>query len=222
MRLYRFLRGGIRWLRRARDAWVDARVRRELAHRTDFSYTSDWLSKHLEHWNEHFKPLMGQPDLRALEIGSFEGRSAVWLLEEVLTHPSASLVCIDPFLGAGREARFDHNVALSGQAQRLEKRKGFSEDVLPTLAGHVYDLIYIDGGHAASTVLLDAVLSWRLLRPNGVLVFDDYLWMKDPRASQRPKLAIDLFLEQYAGQYEVLHLGYQVMLRKNTVEATPR
>jgi len=37
-----------------------------------------------------------------------------------------------------------------------------------------YNLIYIDGNHEPEAVLEDAVLAWRLLQPNGVMIFDDY------------------------------------------------
>jgi hypothetical protein len=216
MWLFRFLRTVLNLIRKWRNAYIHGRVKQQLEGSTTFSYTSDWLSKHLGSWQRALKPLINQPNIRALEIGSFEGRSAVWLLEHVLTHPSSSLVCIDPFFGGAREARFDHNIALTKQAIQLEKRKGFSEDVLPELVRDTFDLIYIDGSHTASNVLLDAFLSWRLLKVGGVVIFDDYLWIKAPRASERPKLAIDLFLEQLKGHYKVLHFGYQVLLRKTS------
>ena len=40
----------------------------------------------------------------------------------------------------------------------------------------LFDLIYIDGSHSAKDVLLDSLLAWRLLRPGGAMVWDDYEW----------------------------------------------
>ena len=111
-----------------------------------------------------------------LEIGSYEGRSAVWFLENILTHPTSRLVCIDPFFDPRVEMRFDHNVRLSGARERLEKRRGRSESVLPQLERASFDLIYVDGSHDAPFVLLDAMLSWELLKTGGILAFDDYEW----------------------------------------------
>jgi predicted O-methyltransferase YrrM len=159
--------------------------------------------------------LRGMPELRTLEIGSFEGRSALWLLENILTHPSSQLICVDPFL-PHIEVRFDHNLRLCANPQRLQKRQGYSQDVLPTLPSHHFDLIYVDGNHQAVHVLFDAMQAWRLLKKGGILIFDDYQWhdKTDPRASQRPQLAIDLFLEQHANQLECLHIGWQVIVQK--------
>ena len=37
-----------------------------------------------------------------------------------------------------------------------------------------FDLIYIDASHYAPDVLSDAVLAFKLLKPGGILIFDDY------------------------------------------------
>ncbi len=57
-------------------------------------FTADWFSSHIPHWERLLRPLAGQP-IQALEIGSYEGRSAVWLLQEILTHPESRLTCVD-------------------------------------------------------------------------------------------------------------------------------
>ncbi|HET6363077.1 MAG TPA: class I SAM-dependent methyltransferase [Gemmatimonadota bacterium] len=161
-------------------------------------------------------PIAGRPGLRFLEIGSFEGRSAVWFLEHVLTDESSKLVCLDLFSQPGLEARFDHNIQLVDRHQQTSKLKGRSGDVLPSLEPASFDAIYIDGGHDAGTVLLDGMLSWRLLKPGGILIFDDYLWEMERSPAKRPQLAIDIFRETMADALEVLHEGYQVIVRKRS------
>jgi predicted O-methyltransferase YrrM len=117
-----------------------------------------------------FSHLRGKPGLRFLEIGCFEGRATVWLLENVLTHPSSRIVCVDSFdVHPEQEEFFDTNVAAVGGAGRVEKMKGLTVSVLPTLT-RASDWIYVDADHRAIAVLTDAVLSWPLLRPAG------YLW----------------------------------------------
>jgi hypothetical protein len=59
-----------------------------------YDFTVDWFSHNVPRWTEQLGAFAGRPDLRFLEIGSFEGRSAVWLLEHVLTHETARL--LDP------------------------------------------------------------------------------------------------------------------------------
>jgi predicted O-methyltransferase YrrM len=61
---------------------------------------------------------------------------------------------------------------------------------------------------------MDAELSWPLLKPGGILAFDDYLWGLSLVISKAPKLGIDLFLDRHLGEYEILEQGLQVWLRK--------
>ncbi len=68
----------------------------------------------------------------------------------------------------------------AGGEKRAEFRRGVSRETLRTLPFASYDFIYIDGGHGATDVLEDAVLSFRLAKPGAVIAFDDYLW-NDPQ-----------------------------------------
>lgn len=211
------------WLRRLRRLasarrrrTADHRVRKALGRITDPSYTTDYVSSFGEDWTRALAPMAGQPGVRLLEIGSFEGRSAVWFLKHVLTDESSELVCVDIFSLPGLEARFDHNIRLADRHGQVRKLKGKSADVLAKLEAASFDAIYVDGGHDAATVLLDAVLAWRLLKPGGVLIFDDYLWEPERPLSERPQLAIDLFRETTGDALEILHAGYQVIGRKGS------
>ncbi|MDB5311966.1 MAG: putative rane protein, partial [Gemmataceae bacterium] len=64
-------------------------------------FTQDWVSSNLPVWERVLAPLVGQP-VHALEVGVFEGRSTVWLLDHVLNHPDATLTWVDTF-GGGAE-----------------------------------------------------------------------------------------------------------------------
>ena len=214
-----------KWRRRQLHKRRVAEVAHGLSETSGYSFTADWVEQHGQVWRALSAPIAGRPGLRILEIGSFEGRSAVWFLENVLTHPSADITCLDIFAdytlpgygtaSDGYELRFDHNIRVSGQGHRVTKLKGASHDLLPGLPRAGYDVIYIDGAHDTKSVLLDTMLSWPLLKPGGLLVFDDYLYIPTLPPVLRPQMAIDLFLGFVAGQYELLHKGYQVALRKS-------
>lgn len=211
VRLLRRLRALVSARIRAR---ADRRERRDLARRNTPSYTTDYVSSFQEDWRRALASIAGRPGVQLLEIGSFEGRSAAWFLKHVLTDESSKLVCVDLFTQPGLEARFDHNIRLVDRHQQVRKLKGRSGDILPNLEPASFDAIYIDGGHDAGTVLLDGMLSWRLLKPGGVLIFDDYLWETERPPAMRPQLAIDIFRETMAEALEVLHEDYQVIVRK--------
>lgn len=148
---------------------------------------------------------------RILEIGSWEGRSALWFMEHF---PRGHLTCVDTFAGSADmprtslidlQQRFRHN--LRPHEQRLDVRVGRSREMLFGLQAESFDIIYVDGDHECSTVLTDAAMAWALLKPGGVLMFDDY----DFREVRK---AVDSLVECAGGQCEVLHSGYQLHLLK--------
>lgn len=162
---------------------------------------------------------------RVLEIGAWEGRSSIFFLSYL---PRAHIVCIDTFGGNvehGRddyfarlvpdiEARFDANLASFGA--RVGKIKGPSCKVLPelALAGRRFDIAYVDGSHFAADVYSDAVLTWSLMAPGGLVIFDDYEWELMDHPDERPKLGVDAFLKAFEGQYRELHRAYQLVIAK--------
>jgi hypothetical protein len=60
-------------------------------------YTQDWFSYHEAYWSRHFGHLAGRSGLNAIEIGSFEGRSACWIVQHLLTGENSRLICVEPF-----------------------------------------------------------------------------------------------------------------------------
>lgn len=179
---------------------------------TNYDLTHDWWSMRVAAWREHVVPRLPRP-FRWLEIGSFEGRSAVWMLDEVM-QPGDTITCVDVWLSSfdgfssdNPESRFDSNVA-----GRAEKHKCRSHDFLAkALATHRrFNGIYIDGDHLARVVLEDSVLAWRLLPVGGVIVWDDYEWRSLTKPdTQPPKPAIDAFLSMYP--VDVVHREWQVI-----------
>jgi tetratricopeptide (TPR) repeat protein len=179
-----------------------------LAHQYEF--TSNWLTNNLPNWQEHLQPWIGQPNVQALEIGSYQGMSACWLLDRVLTHPSATIACVDPYF----QDEFYFNLDKTGAGDRVIKLPGKSVNVLRSLAPQTYDLIYIDGSHLAVDAFLDALLSWQLLKVGGLLMFDDYKFIDVNNPFENTQVGIDSFIELFAGQVEIVHQQYQLFLKK--------
>jgi predicted O-methyltransferase YrrM len=197
---------------------------------TEYQFTKDWFNWAPEVWTQLI-PLL--PERRAfLEIGSFEGRSAVWIAEN-MAQDGSHIDCIDTWGGgeehseedmAAVEARFDNNVCISngyyGGGRLISKYKetstyALANRIIETAGGHLYDFIYIDGSHVAKDVLTDACMAWPLLKPKGLMVFDDYLWSPNARdILHRPKAAIDAFTNLFAEEIQIVHVGYQLVVRK--------
>jgi hypothetical protein len=54
------------------------------------------------------------------------------------------------------------------------------------------------------------------LKNGGIMIFDDYEWDLYEDQALNPRIAIDAWLRCFAGQYELIHQGYQVCVRKIT------
>lgn len=178
-----------------------------------YVFSSDWFSDNIPVWREHLACLLGTPGLRILEVGSFEGRSACWLLQNILVDDTDRLDCVDRF-GDRYSAIFDHNVRTAGGAAKIRKLAGLSQEVLRTLTLYSFDAAYIDGSHTAPDVLEDVVLVFRLLKPGGILILDDYEWHDAGDTLLEPRIAVDAFLDVFAGKYDLLHREYQIIVRK--------
>jgi predicted O-methyltransferase YrrM len=180
--------------------------------------TEHYFARDIPFWEKALEPYKGKPDIHYLEVGLFEGRSAMWIMENILTDPSARLTGIDPFFdsyenyagGKSYKEVFLGNLKASGGESKANIIQGFSQIELRKLPPNSFDIIYIDGSHERADVLEDAVLSWRLLKDGGTLIFDDYLLPGD----ERPKSAIDAFVSFYGKHFDVIHVDEQVMLRK--------
>jgi hypothetical protein len=176
-----------------------------------YKFSEDWFSRCIPLWEEALKPFKGEPDIHYLEVGVFEGRSALWVLENVCTHPSSRITGIDPGIETRAHKTLLSNIKLSGQEQRFSLIKGFSQFELRKLPVGSFDIIYIDGDHRPKAVIEDSILAWRLLKPGGLVIFDDYLKFQ---GEEGPKIAIDSFYHFFHEEFEVIHCGYQVILRK--------
>ena len=197
---------------------------------TEYQFTKDWFAWAPEVWKQLI-PLL--PERKSfLEIGSFEGRSMVWIAENMAVDGS-HIDCIDTWEGgeehskedmAAVEERFNENAkqvnGYYGASKLVGKFKGTSTKWLarfldtPNRTNHEYDFIYIDGSHQAPDVLTDACMAWPLLKQGGLMVFDDYMWGNPRDALHRPKIAIDAFTNIFGETAEIIHVGYQLVVRK--------
>lgn len=195
----------------------------------EYEFTQNWFEYGQMIWPE-IKKFIPQREFRHfLEIGSFEGRSAVWAAENIM-RAGDRITCIDTWEGGEEhlsidmqevERRFDRNVNKMCNKKHviLNKIKSESHVALAKLMRHMEeddlcDFIYIDGSHQAPDVLTDAVMAWKMLRNDGVMIFDDYLWGNPANPIHRPKMAIDAFMNLFGAQIGVMHISYQMVIKK--------
>jgi predicted O-methyltransferase YrrM len=111
-------------------------------------------------------------DARAVvEIGTGTGVSGLWLLRGM--RADGVLTTVDIEAEHQRLARQSFTEA-GIPAQRARTISGAALDVLPRLTDGHYDLVFCDGDKAEYAAYLKEAL--RLLRPGGVVAFDNALW----------------------------------------------
>ena len=134
--------------------------------------------------------------IHILEVGSMTGESAIVWHQALRDHNDGRgrIVCVDPWTayegkaGVGQQldndqnrqlasgeafAQFQRNIAEAGAADSIEIRRGFSDDVLPTVAPGSFDIVYIDGDHSYAQVRKDLANAAPLVRDGGLLCGDD-------------------------------------------------
>lgn len=152
-------------------------------------------------------------EAHALEIGSCEGRSSCFFVQNILRHEKSTLTCVDPWVMPGTEERFQHNIDVLNCRKKMHIVKGFSDEVALDL--QAWDWIYVDGNHSAKATLFDAVRSWVSLKKGGIMIFDDFQWNINTRPRvECPKMAIDAFLNVCERELKVLHMNMQVIVEK--------
>jgi hypothetical protein len=128
-----------------------------------------------------------EPGARVVEIGSFRGRSAIFLATGA--PEGAEIVCIDPHLGSDRgpqeiaedrdlgeadAAAFRANLAHAGVAGRIRHVRERSQDALDAVEGAV-DLLFVDGAHRYGPAR-DDIVRWgaRVPADGRMLVHDSF------------------------------------------------
>jgi predicted O-methyltransferase YrrM len=180
-----------------------------------YRLANNWFSKvNVNNYND--KPI------NYLEIGTFYGANILSVAKTYGLHNDSKLYCIDPWedyedyseYKNQQESiynKFMNNVENSGDKSKIIINRGYSNNEIPKLQDDFFDIIYIDGNHEPEYVLEDAVLSFRKLKKNGIMIFDDYGW-GGPDLTQK---GIDGFLSGYHKRITILgEVQSQVFIRK--------
>lgn len=122
------------------------------------------------------------PGARVLEIGSWLGRSACFLLER---HPDISMICLDTWEGNKEHTeeqkkdlwdRFRENMDSLNYLGRITCIQDESCNIREYLEKASLDMIFIDGSHREDDVYLDVHNAYYLAKAGGIIVGDDWSW----------------------------------------------
>lgn len=143
-----------------------------------------------------------------LEIGVKYGHNAISVYNTYALHTDSKIYCIDPWedytdydeYQGEQENTYSKFLENIHNDPKFKICRGFSHIEIPKLPEDYFDIIYIDGNHNSEYVLEDAVLSFRKLKLNGKIIFDDYGW----RSDKYVKRGVDSFYSSYQDRLKYL------------------
>lgn len=185
------------------------------------------MSNNFPNWfngiSENFK-YVPENTKSVLQIGVFTGDATAWILD------NRNIDFIDDvdiwgtnddynkefFMLDGISAEKYYDERFAGN-QKVNKHKMLSDLFFAQLDNSKeYDFIYVDGDHTATQTVLDVFNAFKFLKVGGVMAMDDYRWGIEKQKWETPKPAIDAFLDIAKDKIEVLHIEWQVWIKKTS------
>ena len=166
-----------------------------------------------------FLPKDSNKTFKYLEIGSFEGLSALF----ILTYwKNANVTCIDTwktsedvsqvldFNFENVEQKFDSNL----RDFSFQKIKNTSELAFKKFTRKdSFDYIYIDGSHNGMDIFNDALASFEVLNVGGIIFFDDITNIYK-EIEMQPYDAFEKFYNLYKKKIKILYLKNIAVIKK--------
>ena len=183
---------------------------------SNLTISSDFFCTNVYYFFKHIK---NYKNFDYLEIGSYEGCSAIYIANKF---KESKIICVDIWKKVKEEygdsvnfndieINFDHN---SKNYSNIYKYKNYSDNFFLKNKKN-FDVIYVDGHHLAEQVYRDAVNSWKFLNRNGLLIFDDYIWNNYQELSKNPCYAINKFLKEKWSDLKILEItNSQIFIKK--------
>lgn len=184
-----------------------------------FNY-KDWFSHNVNIWKNY---LGGLKEIKYLEIGTFEGRSAVFIGE---LHNVKEITCVDTFSGSDEHDNIDFDLVYKNCIENLSNLriphnliKDKSENFFKN-NNKKFNLIYIDGSHFYDDVKKDFINSMKCLEDGGILICDDFYWFFYKNKQQNPISAILDCYEIFNKNLDILFVHHQIIFKKKQVRST--
>jgi hypothetical protein len=167
-----------------------------------------WFLNNIEIF-DYFFPKK-QKKFNYLEIGANEGLSLFYVLKN---HKKVKATAIDLWKDKKKELYFEKNLK---QFDNFTKIKKDSIIALRELGSEnkKYDYVYVDGFHDGSHLIVDAIESYKLLKKNGIMIFDDAL-QSDKSLQYKSYQGVKNFLDFFGKEIEILYFQNILVIKKN-------
>lgn len=175
----------------------------------------DFFTQNTNIWK---KILLNIKKFNYLEIGTFEGRSALFVSE---LKNSEKIVCVDPYLEYDDSQKYNFKMSEVYESvnEKFNKNKNISlikkkSDDFFLNNQEFFEVIYIDGHHQYEYVKRDFEHSINCLKKNGILICDDFLWFKYKLVEDNPIKAILECYYKHKKDLNILFISDQIIFKK--------
>jgi len=186
-----------------------------------FSKNEDWFSHNIPIWDFVIKKeIKINKKIEYLEIGSYEGRSVVYICSEF---KNLFATAVDPYLPCEEHKTYsiDHEIEI--KYENCKKNLNFFKDrvKIHRLTSNdffkqnnkKFDLIYVDGSHKATDVKNDFLNSLEIINQNGLIILDDVTWQHYDNFVDNPMYAILPILKENQ-DLKVISVSNQLIVKK--------
>ncbi len=182
----------------------------------------DYFSINTFYWNLIIKKKF--EEFSYLEIGSWEGSSATYILKNFKTK---NVYCVDIWDKFEDEYKKDHSKRFENFKSNMEEFKNRysffknTSDEFFEKNNKKFDIIYIDGWHEAPQVYKDINNSWNSLNTNGIIICDDYFYgdinIRNHLNNNLPAKAINKFITEKKKELKIICVNNSQIFFKKIV-----
>jgi len=177
--------------------------------------TTDYFSINAYYWHQIINN--NYTDFSYLEIGSWEGNSALFILNNFKTK---KVMCVDVWEDSNfSEIQLNNfNNFKSNMNEFKDRFSSFqgTSDKFFLKNKDKFDLIYIDGAHEAMQVYKDINNAWDALSVNGIIICDDYFYLDPTNIMENvPAVSINKFMSENQNKYKIICVNNtQIFIKK--------
>jgi len=173
-----------------------------------YKFNERWFFNNIEIIN-YFLPSLKDIEFNYLEVGSHEGLS---LLNVLTQYKNVQATSIDIWSDNIIEKTFDENL------KHFKNNRKIKDDSIVSLrklknGDKKFDYIFIDGSHEGDDILIDAIQAFKILKINGIMIFDDFM-QHDEKLIYKSYEGIYYFLQLFKKKIKILYFQNILIIKK--------
>lgn len=180
--------------------------------------TTDYFSLNAYYWHSIINKTFNR--FSYLEIGSWEGNSAMFILKNFNTKNVTCVDIWDLYNDSSKSEQIKRFENFQSNLKEFNERFSFHKSTSDEFFKNnekKYDVIYIDGWHEAPQVYRDICNSWYCLNEGGLVVCDDFFYgdIINNKNNNLPADSINRFILENQNKLKILNVNNtQIFIKK--------